>query len=77
MNTTDRIAGMSLAELNRLHDEALQRVDTLRDEAIDEFWRGANAALWARLCAAQHAAERLSQRLRRHRQLRALTSPSS
>jgi hypothetical protein len=61
---------MNANDLNRLHDEARQRAHALRDEAIDEFWRGANAVLWDRLSNARRAAERLSQRLQRHRQLR-------
>ena len=70
MNPHDRIAGYSIAELNRLHDEARHRAATLRDEALDEFWRGVNATLWAQLSSARRAATRLSQRLQQHRRLR-------
>ena len=75
MNPQDPNARLSAAELNRLHDQARCRAGTLRDEAIDEFWRGVNAALWGQLSSARRAATRLSQRLQRHRQLRG-TSPS-
>jgi hypothetical protein len=64
------IAGMSLAELNRRHEQARRHATALRGEAIDQFWRGLNAALWAQLSSAQRAATHLSQRLQRHRQLR-------
>lgn len=61
---------MNAHQLNRLHDQARQSAYQLRDEAIDEFWRGANAALWSQLSSARRAATRLSQRLQRHQQLR-------
>ena len=61
---------MTVHELNHLHDEALRRAHDLRDDAIDDFWRGANAVLWAQLSSARRAAARLSQRLQHHRQLR-------
>jgi len=70
MKPQDRIAGLSLADLNRLHDEARRRAVSLRDEAIDEVWRGVNATLWAQLSSARRAATRLSQRLQQHRRLR-------
>ena len=66
----DRIDKLSAAELDRLHDSARRRAGELRDEAIDEFWRGINAALWGQLSQARRSATRLAQRLRRHRQLR-------
>jgi hypothetical protein len=69
------IAGMSLAELNRRHEQARKRAAALRGEAIEQFWRGLNAALWAQLSSAQRAATRLSQRLQRHRQLRGSALP--
>lgn len=75
MNAPDPIARMSLSDLNRLHDEALLQAAELREQAIDEFWRGANAALWARLSSARRAATRLSQRLQRHQQLRGTAAP--
>ncbi|MBS1176962.1 MAG: hypothetical protein H6R06_1374 [Proteobacteria bacterium] len=75
MNPQDRIASLSAADLNRLHDEARCRAGTLRDEAIDEFWRGVNAALWGQLSSARRAGARLSQRLQRHQRLRG-ASPS-
>lgn len=73
MNSYDLSSGLSIQQLNRLHEQALLQAPRLRDEAIDEFWRGANAVLWARLSTAQRAATRLTQRLRRHHQLRADT----
>jgi len=61
---------MTAHQLNRLHDRARQAAPQLRDEAIDDFWRGANAALWSQLSGARRAATRLSHRLQRHQQLR-------
>lgn len=77
MDTQDRIARMSLTELNRLHDAALQRAAELRGEAIDDFWRGVHSTLWAQLSGASRATTRLSQRLQRHRQLRGATPPQA
>jgi hypothetical protein len=69
------IAGMSLGELNRRHEQARRCAAALRDEAIDEFWRSVNAALRAQLSSARRAATRLSQRLQRHRPLRGSALP--
>jgi hypothetical protein len=74
MNPQDRSTHLSAAELNRLHDQARHRAVALRIEAIDDFWRGANAVLWAQLSSARRAATRLSQRLQHHQQLRSATS---
>jgi len=74
MNPQHRIAHLSAAQLNRLHDQARQEAVTLRSEAIDDFWRGANAVLWAQLSSARRAATRLSQRLQHHQQLRGTAS---
>ena len=71
MNAHQLSSRFSAQELNRLHDQALLQARTLRDAAIDDFWRGANAALWGRLSSARRAAARLSHRLQRHQQLRA------
>jgi hypothetical protein len=72
------IAGVSLAELNRRHEQARRRAAALRSEAVDQFWRGLNAALWAQLSSVQRAATRLSQRLQRHRrQLRGSALPTA
>ena len=73
MNAQDRIDGLSATELNRLYDEARRRARQLRGEAIDDFWRGANEVLRARLSSAQRATMRLAHRLQRHQQLRAAT----
>jgi hypothetical protein len=76
MNKADPlIAGMSLAELNHRHEQARRRAAELRDKAIDEFWRGINAALSAQLSSAQRVATRLSQRLQRHLPLRGSAVP--
>jgi EAL domain-containing protein (putative c-di-GMP-specific phosphodiesterase class I) len=61
---------MNTAELHRLHDQALRDARRERDAAIDDFWRGVNAALWAQLSDAQRAATRLAHRLQRHQHQR-------
>ena len=57
--------------LNALHDQALRRAHALRREAIDDFWRGANAAWEATLANSRRSAQRLAHRLARHTQQRA------
>lgn len=51
--------------LARLHDRAREDAEALRAEAIDDFWRGANAAFAATLDTAQRSAQRLAHRLAR------------
>ena len=58
------------SELNRLRDLARQRAQELRTEAIDDFWRGADAAWAATLNGARRSAQRLAHRLARHAQAR-------
>jgi len=60
----------SLPDPNRLHDLALRRAQELRREAIDDFWRGADAAWAATLSGARRSAERLAHRLVRHGDVR-------
>jgi hypothetical protein len=60
---------------NRLHDQARVAATRLRQEAVDDFWRGADAA-WQRVAQgsqalAQRSATRLRARLARHAQVRA------
>jgi hypothetical protein len=67
-------------ELNRLHDEALERAQALRSEAMDVFWRGLGDALSAPRIAAQRAANRFVHRLMWHQRRRAdgrSTAPAS
>jgi len=58
------------AELNRLHELARQRAQQLRGEAVDDFWRGADAAWAATLNGARRSAQRLAHRLAHHAQAR-------
>ncbi len=53
-----------------LHDQALRRAQELRREAVDDFWRGTDAAWSAGLATARRSAQRLAYRLARHAQLR-------
>lgn len=68
---------------NRLHDQARTVATRLRQEAMDDFWRGADAA-WQRVAQGSQAlaarsATRLRARLKHHAQLRgaAPVAPSS
>lgn len=49
----------------RLRDEALIEAEALRHQAIDDFWRGTNAALATGATQALRASTRLWARLRR------------
>lgn len=55
------------AERQRLREEALIEAEALRHQAIDDFWRGANAALATGATHALRASTRLWSRLRRRR----------
>jgi len=57
---------LSARQLDRMHQEALRQAPALRQQAIDDFWRGVNAALWGQLSAARRAATRLGHRLQQH-----------
>jgi hypothetical protein len=55
--------------LAELHDRARAEAEALRREVLDDFWRGANAALSTTGAQALRAARRLAHRLQRHRAL--------
>lgn len=62
------------AQIARLHDEAHDRAQALRAEAMDNFWRGVGDAV----VASGRAAARLAHRLQRHASERAShTLPAS
>ena len=66
---------MDAATHNRLHDTAKAEASRLRDEAVDDFWRGADA-VWQRTAhggqaVAVRSAARLQARLTRHARQRA------
>ncbi len=52
--------------LYRAHELARARAARLRDEAIDDFWRGADAVVQRGFDRPLRAAQRLLQRLRQH-----------
>jgi hypothetical protein len=62
------------ATLARLHDRARAEASRLRSEAVDEFWRGADAVWQRGLHSGQAALERstarLQARLARHTSVR-------
>ncbi len=64
-------------ELSRLHTLAHRRAEELRREAIDDFWRGADAAWVATLGSARRSAQRLAYRLARHARARREAAPSA
>lgn len=57
-------------DLTALHAEALRRAKLLRREAINDFWRGADAALAATVAGAYRSAQRLAYRLAHHARTR-------
>ena len=61
----------ALDERNRLHDQALERAQRLRIEAMDEFIREASAWVGDAASRARRAANRLAARLRQHAKQRA------
>lgn len=64
-------------ELNRIHTLAKAQAHTLRDEAIAEFWRGANTLVTDTGHSAYRSAQRLAHRLaRRQRAATAAVSPT-
>jgi len=66
MNTAPGSDSGGIEDLNRLHDLARRRAQALRQEAMDDFWRGANAMLALTAGATGRSARRLAQRLARH-----------
>lgn len=70
MNAERDTRSISTEDLSRLHDLARRRAQELRREAIDDFWRGADAAWAATLDSARRSAQRLAHRLARREQRR-------
>lgn len=56
----------------RLREAAVRDAHRLRAEAMDDFWRGANALALSGFGGLGRSAERLRQRLVRHRTQRLL-----
>lgn len=54
--------------LGGLYSQARERAAELRELAMDDFWRGANALIEQRLDQAGRSARRLAARLAAHRQ---------
>lgn len=57
---------LTAAEYERWRDIALEEAQALRREALNDFWRGADAMVTSAAAAALRAARRLGQSLRRH-----------
>lgn len=55
--------------LNELHDRAHDEAEALRRAALDDLWRGADAALAGVATGALRAARRFAHRLQRRRAL--------
>ena len=55
----------SIAEMQRLRDQAYALAPLLRQQAIRDFWRGADHLLRSATFPAERAARRLAARLRR------------
>lgn len=58
-----------IERMNELHDRAHAEAEALRRAALDDFWRGANAALTTAAGSTLRAARRLAHRLARRRAL--------
>jgi hypothetical protein len=58
-------------QLNDIHDLARSQADSLRHQAMDDFWRGADALLHSAAHSACRSAQLFAQRLVRHKQNRA------
>lgn len=58
-----------LDRLNALRDQAYAEAEALRRAALDDVWRGANAALAGAATGALRAARRFAHRLQRRRAL--------
>lgn len=56
-----------LERMNELRDRAHAEAEALRRAALDDFWRGANAALATAAGNALRAARRYAHRLQRRR----------
>jgi hypothetical protein len=73
MNTPTSNSGANADDPGRLHDLALRRAHELRQEAINDFWHGADSVLARGLATAQRSAQRLAHRLAQHRRRRTWT----
>ena len=60
-------ASLEMTDRNRIHQLALARAQALRDEAIDDFWRGANAMVVRSSASAYRSAQRLAYALARRK----------
>jgi len=66
---------LTLAERDRLRQQAMARAHALRAEAINEFWRGTDAWFGAAADHTRRAATRLAARLHQHIKRRAAGAP--
>jgi len=66
---------LTLAERDRLRQQAMARAHALRAEAIDEFWRGTDAWFGEATDHTRRAADRLASRLRQHIKRRTAGEP--
>jgi hypothetical protein len=58
-----------LERMNEIRAQARAEAEALRRAAMDDFWRGANAALATAAGSALRSARRLAHRLQRRRAL--------
>ena len=72
MNTPPGSTYGRTEDLNRMHDLALRRAHALRQEAMDDFWRGADAMWAATVASTCRSAQRLAHRLARRARAQAL-----
>ncbi len=66
MKTPPDTRRISAQDWARLHDVSRRRAQAFRREAVDDFWRGADAAFQATLSSVGRSAQRLAHRLAQH-----------
>lgn len=74
MRTAPTRSNVVTVDFAALHDQARRRAQVLRREAVDDFWRGADAVWSAGLATARRSAQRLAHSLARHGRTRQATS---
>ena len=70
MRTAPYPSSVASTDLAALREQALRRAQVLRREAVDDFWRGADAVWAAGLATARRSAQRLAHSWARHLRLR-------
>ncbi len=70
MNPNSELDRYTLEQLGRIHEQARQRADSLRRQAMDELWLDFADEWSTRMQRSRRAAARLASSLARHARLR-------